>query len=107
MNFRKYAQYEELQVLYRKCLPAISSFEDKLKEANDRNTRTDAMLRRMDEVLCKKADKTALREFRDFSDQSFETKDDAKVIKGAVDDKITDFSKRVVEVEEMVKFSTR
>ena len=30
-NFRKYAQYDELRDLYRKTLPAISSFEDKLK----------------------------------------------------------------------------
>ena len=31
-NFKKYAQYEELKDLYRKCLPAISTFEDKLKQ---------------------------------------------------------------------------
>ena len=31
-NFKKYAQYEELKDLYRRCLPAISGFEDKLKE---------------------------------------------------------------------------
>ena len=29
-NFRKYAQYEELKELYRKTMPAISAFEDKL-----------------------------------------------------------------------------
>ena len=34
-NFRKYAQYEELKELYRKTMPAISSFEDKLQKNND------------------------------------------------------------------------
>ena len=31
-NFKKYAQYDELKDLYRKCLPAISGFEDKIKQ---------------------------------------------------------------------------
>ena len=30
-NFKKYAQYDELKDLYKKVLPAISGFEDKLK----------------------------------------------------------------------------
>ena len=51
-NFRKYAQYEELKELYKKTMPAISHFEDKLKENNDHNEKIDEMLRRMDEVVC-------------------------------------------------------
>ena len=31
-NFQKYAVYSDLSDLYTKCLPAISSFEDKLHE---------------------------------------------------------------------------
>lgn len=56
-NFRKYAQYEELKDLYRKTMPAISQFEDKLKENNDHNTRIDEMMRRLDEVVCQKSDR--------------------------------------------------
>ena len=51
-NFRKYAQYDELKELYRKTMPAISQFEDKLKVNNDHNDRIDMMMRRMDEVIC-------------------------------------------------------
>ena len=51
-NFRKYAQYDELKELYRKTMPAISSFEDKLMANNDHNEKIDTMMRRMDEVLC-------------------------------------------------------
>ena len=29
-NFSKYAVYDDLKELYKRCLPAISSFEDKL-----------------------------------------------------------------------------
>ena len=39
-------------------MPAISGFEDKLKENNDHNLKLDTMMRRMDEVICKKADKS-------------------------------------------------
>ena len=64
-NFKKYAQYDELKELYRKTMPAISSFEDKLMENNDHNERIDQMMRRIDEVLCQKADKAQFAEFKD------------------------------------------
>lgn len=65
-NFRKYAQYEELKELYRKTMPAISSFEDKLQKNNDHNERIDKVLVRLDEVLCNKADRQSVKEFREF-----------------------------------------
>lgn len=63
-NFRKYAQYDELKELYKKTLPAISTFEDKLREHKDHNDKIDLVMRRLDEVLCLKADKDNLKEFR-------------------------------------------
>ena len=33
-NFRKYAQYNELQELYKKVVPEIGKFEDKLIKNN-------------------------------------------------------------------------
>jgi len=30
-NFSKFAVYDDLRDLYQRCIPAISSFEDKLK----------------------------------------------------------------------------
>jgi hypothetical protein len=73
-NFRKYAMYDELKELYRKTMPAISSFEDKLKENNDHNLKVDMMLRRIDEVVCSKADKDSIKEFRAYVDIQFITK---------------------------------
>ena len=84
-NFKKYAQYDELKELYRKTMPAISSFEDKLMENNDHNERVDQMMRRIDEVLCQKADKTLVTEFRDYSDRSFCTKKDSAKLSSQVD----------------------
>lgn len=104
VNFRKYAQYDELKELYRKCMPAISGFEDKLKENNDHNVKLDNMMLRMDTVLCKKADKTQVTEFRDHADRNFETKDEAGVIQEIVTSKVDSFAKRCDDVEEMVKF---
>ena len=87
-NFKKYAQYDELKELYRKTMPAISSFEDKLKENNDHNERIDQMMRRIDEVLCQKADKTLVAEFRDYSERSFSTKEDSAQVRTQVDTQI-------------------
>ena len=85
-------------------MPAISGFEDKLKENNDHNLRLDTMMRRMDEVICKKADKTQVAELRDNSDKNFETKDEAQRIAGITKEKVEGFGTRCSEVEEMVKF---
>jgi len=57
-------------------LPAISSFEDKLKENNDFNERVEVMMRRLDEVLCNKADRTTLKEFKDYCEEQYVTAKD-------------------------------
>ena len=75
-NFRKYATNDEFRSLYKKTMPAISSFEDKLKENNDQNQRIQEMIRRVDETICIKADRTALKEYKDYCEISFMTKSD-------------------------------
>jgi len=65
-NFRKYAQYDELKDLYKRTMPAISSFEDKLKEANDHSDRVDEIIRRLDETICAKADRNSIKEFKEY-----------------------------------------
>ena len=93
-NFKKYAQYDELKELYRKTMPAISSFEDKLMENNDHNERIDQMMRRIDEVLCQKADKAQFAEFKDYSERCFSTKEDSEQVRTQVDFQISNFTKR-------------
>ena len=75
-NFKKYAQYEELKDLYRRCLPAISGFEDKLKEYWTEMQKTQLMMRRLDEILCEKAEKTVVREFINEARRTYITIDD-------------------------------
>ena len=73
-NFRKYAQYDELRELYRKTMPEISKFEDKLKENNDHNNKLDLCIRRIDEVICTKTDRNTMKEFREYVDKQFITR---------------------------------
>ena len=75
-NFRKYAQYEELKDLYKKTMPAISGFEDKLKVNNDHNDKIDMMMRRMDEVICQKSDRQIVKELREHIEKTFITKNE-------------------------------
>ena len=103
-NFRKYAQYDELKELYKKTLPAISNFEDKLKENKDHNDKIDLMMRRLDEVLCLKSDKDALKEFRTFVEAQYITKSENEKNTKKMNEAITVFTAKVTEVEEMVKF---
>ena len=106
-NFRKYAQYDELRELYRKTMPAISSFEDKLKENNDHNERVDMMCRRLDEVICSKADRATLKEFKEYCAEYYISKTDNEKTATLIDVRIADFSTRCDEMEAMVKFQAR
>ena len=103
-NFRKYAQYDELRELYRKTMPAISGFEDKLKENNDHNERVDMMCRRLDEIICSKADRASLKEFKEYCAEYYISRTDNEKTSTMIDVRISDFSARCDEVENMVKF---
>ena len=56
-NFRKYAQYNELQELYKKVVPEIGKFEDKLIASHKHMDQLDELIRRLDEVVCGKTDR--------------------------------------------------
>lgn len=88
-------------------MPEISAFEDKLKQNNDHNEKIDVMMRRLDEVVCQKSDRQALKEFRDFCDITYMSKSDSDATKELVADRITSFGSRVDEMESMVKFQAR
>lgn len=85
-------------------MPAISSFEDKLMVNNDHNERIDVMMRRLDEIICNKSDRVSLKEFRDFVETNYITKEENKSASEGVITNIADFGNRVTAMEEMVKF---
>ena len=99
--------YDELKDLYRKTLPAISQFEDKLQANNDHNERIDMMMRRMDEVICQKSDRNVIKEFREYVDKTFISKEDNVATIEITKERLGDFGKRCDEMEEMVKFQAR
>lgn len=106
-NFRSYAKYDELKELYRKTLPALSSFEDKLKENNDFNERIEGVMQRLDEVLCSKADRTSVKEFKDYCAEEFITRKDNSKFGDNVDNRIVEFNARMVEIENLVRFQAK
>ena len=106
-NFKKYAQYDELKDLYRKTLPAISSFEDKLQANNAHNERVDAMLRRLDEIICTKSDRSALKDFRDLVESHYISREENKNTAQHTELRICEFQSRVDEMETLLKFQAR
>jgi len=65
------------------------------------------MMRRLDEVLCLKSDKDALKEFRTFVEAQYITKSENEKNTKKMNEAITVFTAKVTEVEEMVKFQAR
>ena len=106
-NFKKYAQYDELKDLYKKCLPAISGFEDKLKIFMVELNKFELMIRRIDEVMCSKADKTKLKEFINEVTSTYITKDDSKDQSDRVNSDLDEFRETVDRMEQTVKFQAK
>jgi hypothetical protein len=75
-NFQKFAVYSDLTDLYNKCLPSISSFEDKIYEYHSELIKTNQMMRRMDEVLSMKCNRTELKDFQQEAKYLYCTKDE-------------------------------
>ena len=65
------------------------------------------MLRRFDEVLCDKADKTVLREFMNEVKRCYITNEENAQTKEIVETSITEFKQKVDTTEETVKFQAR
>lgn len=63
-NFSKFAVYDDLRDLYQRCIPAISSFEDKIKLQKDELAKYNAVLIRFDEHLTAKAAKVHLDDLK-------------------------------------------
>ena len=70
-----------------------------MQNFEDHTQQVDEMLRRMDEVICTKADKTLVTEFREYSEISFCTKSENGSMRQVLDSKIVDFDKRCEKVE--------
>ena len=62
------------------------------------------MMRRFDEVLCEKAEKTVLREFINEARRTYITIEDNTVTQNAMNTQMTEFKGKVETTEETVKF---
>jgi hypothetical protein len=61
-QFEKYALYQDLRDLYAKVLPPLSTFEAKMDAMQVGYDQSKEMIRRYDEIISDKANKTAIKE---------------------------------------------
>ena len=85
-------------------MPAISKFEDRLKEFMTEKIKADKLMRRFDEVLCQKADKTLLREMKQDFTKEYATKSMQAEALEHLDKSIKDFTDKINELDDIVKF---
>ena len=88
-------------------MPAISKFEDRLKDFHTQQSKANKMLRRFDEILCTKVDKVFLKEVRADMDNQYATKASQKTSEDLVNTSIKTFSEKMQELDNIVKFQTR
>ena len=61
-QFKSYALYQDLKDLYGKVIPPLSAFETKMNEMCSGYEQSREMIRRYDEIISEKANKTAVKE---------------------------------------------
>ena len=69
--------------------------------------KNELMMRRFDEVLCDKADKTVVREFMNEAKRTYITTEENQQTMDMVNNAIDDFKVKVERTEETVKFQAR
>lgn len=71
---QRFAEYEDLRDLYKKCLPEILKFEQKLINYQGEIDRTHLIIRKFDEQMISKAEKNAVDKIYRYIDENFQTK---------------------------------
>ena len=57
---QRFAEYEDLRDLYKKCIPEISKFELKIMEFQKDIDKYTLVIKNFDEIILQKADKTSI-----------------------------------------------
>jgi predicted nuclease with TOPRIM domain len=102
--FKKYAQYKDLKDLYKKTVPEISKFEDKLAEFYTEVEKMKMIMTRFDEVLVNKANKEALLILKDFINDEFARKDANDTFVQRQTNQMIEVTSNVTNLQELVKF---
>ena len=71
-HFQRFAEYEDLRDLYKKCIPEISKFECRILDFNDELQKCQFVLRKFEEILMQKAEKTVTNALYRYIDENFE-----------------------------------
>ena len=74
-HFQRFAEYEDLRDLYRRCIPEILKFEQKLIDFEQNQSKLNLIMRSFDEFITLKADKISINELYKYCDESFTIKD--------------------------------
>ena len=93
--------------MYKKTLPVIAKFEDRLRNFHTEKSKQDMVVRRIDEVLCQKADKMYINELKQEFHNIFASKEQQQDAIENMDTSLADFSARMKELDALVKFQTK
>ena len=63
--FRRFAEYDDLKDLYKKVIPQLAKFEQKIIDCQSELNQTALIIRQFDENISSKAEKHAINELYD------------------------------------------
>ncbi len=102
-QFNKYAMYQDLKDLYNKVLPPLSTFEAKMDEMSASYEQSKEMIRRYDEVISDKANKTAIKEIYEVM-RNYPRNEKIKEIQGGFQKQVDGLKEEMETINSTLKF---
>ena len=69
---QRFAEYEDLRDLYKRCLPEIQNFEKKILDHETDLQQFQSIIANFDKVIAQKAEKTSIRKIYNYCDETFQ-----------------------------------
>lgn len=102
--FSRFAEYQDLKDLYKKVIPEIAKFEQKMINYETEVAKMNMIMRRFDETLSLKANKTVIDKLQEYMDNTFTTKEDHNAQVTKTDEIQSDMLKKLDHLNELIEF---
>ena len=97
-NFGRYSLYDDLKELYKKTVPEIKRFEERLVQFTIEMAKADSIMRRFDEILTEKASKQDLREIQ-LQLQGYTKETEFGYLRQGTEDRIMNVQEKIFDIE--------
>ena len=103
-HFQRFAEYQDLKDLYRKCIPELAKFETKIINCETEINKMHLIMRKFDETLALKASKTVVSKVYEYTDQKFTQLEDYNKFVQKIESEVNETRKQIQHQTQLQEF---